>query len=98
MNTWEKYQRLRTDNQALVGDFRHAESARDAALVRAETAEGAVTILRDAAAQAVLAIHFTREYVGLDLLPQLEGWSHHDATVALNAALTATTPEGEANG
>ncbi len=49
-----------------------------------------VTALREAAEQAVEAFRYTQEYITPELLPSLEGWSHHDATVALKKALALT--------
>ncbi len=48
--------------------------------------------LRNAAEQAREAFRLTREYVGEDLLPAIEGWSWYDADQALAARL-AEWPE-----
>lgn len=42
-----------------------------------------------AAEQAREAFLLTREYVGFELLPAIEGWAWYDATFALGAALAA---------
>ena len=34
--------------------------------------------LRDLIAEGIEAFHFTREYVGEDLLPEVPGWSWYD--------------------
>ncbi len=39
--------------------------------------------------QCVEALRLTREYVGEDLLPPLEGWSWYDATVNAQDVLEA---------
>ncbi len=38
-------------------------------------------------AKAREALRLTREYVGEERLPNIEGWSHYDATVAIDAFL-----------
>ena len=38
--------------------------------------------------QAERALHFTREYVGEEMLPEIEGWSWYDATLTINNLLT----------
>ena len=48
-----------------------------------------------AAIQAREAIRLTREYVGEELLPNLEGWSHFDADRALEAAIQSARARGE---
>jgi hypothetical protein len=43
--------------------------------------------------QAREALRFTREYVGEDTLPAIEGWSWYDATVAIDRYLAARSPQ-----
>ena len=47
---------------------------------RLEEAERLLVMARE-------ALRLTREYVGEKLLPNIEGWSHYDATVAIAAFL-----------
>lgn len=48
-----------------------------------------VTQLVEALEVAKEAIRLTREYVGADVLPAINGWSWYDATVAIDLALKA---------
>jgi hypothetical protein len=43
--------------------------------------------------QAREALRYTREYVGEDTLPAIEGWSWYDATVAIDRFLAARSPQ-----
>jgi hypothetical protein len=45
--------------------------------------------------QAREALRYTREYVGEDTLPAIEGWSWYDATVAIDRFLAARSPQDE---
>ena len=47
---------------------------------------------RDVTKQALEAFRLTQEYVTPKVLPDIEGWSHYDAKVAIEEFLTATTP------
>ena len=73
----------------------HLEIECDTAIARAEKAESALDAARTVCKQAIEAFRLTQEYVTPDVLPSLPGWSHHDATVALEEFLfhSATTPE-----
>ena len=54
-----------------------------------ERLQAQVKQLADALNFAVLAIHLTREYVGEERLPALDGWSWFDATKRGEHALAA---------
>lgn len=43
--------------------------------------------LLEACEKALEAIHFTREYVGYQMLPAIEGWSWYDATKLLETTI-----------
>ena len=45
--------------------------------------------MREVLRQAEQAIHFTREYLGVERLPAIPGWSWYDATLRLKAILAA---------
>jgi hypothetical protein len=57
------------------------------ALAAAEKREAT---LREVAQKVELLIHFTQEYCGDEMLPNLEGWSHYDARMMLLEVLAAT--------
>ncbi len=57
-----------------------------------DAAEAQVKEFRVVAEQAFEAFRLTQEYVTPEVLPDIEGWSHYDAKVALDKFLTATTP------
>jgi hypothetical protein len=44
------------------------------------------------------ALRLTREYVGEGLLPNIEGWSHYDATIAIDVFLAPEPVAVEVNG
>ena len=68
------------------------EQGRDAPeLWRAVTALYAALDLLAATQQAREALRLTREYVGEDALPAIEGWSWYDADNALRTAIDAAT-------
>jgi len=52
--------------------------------------------LAAALAQCNSALHLTREYVGVGLLPAIPGWSWFDAVVASDSALAAYAGDAEA--
>ena len=49
-----------------------------------------VQVMREALVECIIAIHLTRQYVGEDMLPAIEGWSWYDATVKAEQALRGT--------
>ncbi|KKM65387.1 hypothetical protein LCGC14_1491870 [marine sediment metagenome] len=55
--------------------------------------DGKVEELRKACKAALDGFHFTREYVGEEMLPAIEGWSWYDAVTKLEAALKETPNE-----
>ena len=44
-------------------------------------------LLIEALEQCILAFHLTREYVGTEMLPAIEGWSWYDAVLKAEALL-----------
>lgn len=46
-------------------------------------------------AEGIEAVRLTREYVGEEVLPEIEGWSWYDWTQKAKAALQATQPAGQ---
>ena len=56
---------------------------------RLEEAERLLVMARE-------ALRLTREYVGEELLPDIEGWSHYDATVVIDAFLDSEAASVEA--
>ncbi len=49
--------------------------------------EAYVDALKKALEQCIEAFRLTREYLGEDLLPEIEGWAHYDAVVAAREVL-----------
>ena len=57
--------------------------------------EERVQSLEAALRECIEAFRLTREYVGGDLLPNVEGWSHYDAVTVARAALSPQEPTGD---
>jgi DNA repair exonuclease SbcCD ATPase subunit len=64
--------------------------ALDACTNALAAAEKREATLREVAQKVELLIHFTQEYCGDEMLPNLEGWSHYDARMMLLEVLAAT--------
>lgn len=58
-----------------------------ASLVRTKALEARIHELEMVVAAGLVAFQLTREYVGEDVLPAMDGWSHHDWNVRAEAAL-----------
>ena len=50
-------------------------------------AEADAKRLAEVVEQCIEAFRLTREYLGEDVLPNIEGWAHYDAVVAAREAL-----------